>query len=178
MGPFRWSGCCPRAASGGPKSLHSWLLSECSAALSKFLSGRGRRCPRRAFVATSWRKKAIRHLGRAAMSMKVKSTSHRCWPGLLPRSRSPPHRRLPQQIISPATGAAREPSASLPATFRSRPPAPGSVSPLWRPGLAALPPLSWCVTGTASSSLASNVGGEGVARWSRKSWMRNRCIGS
>ena len=51
----------------------------------------------------------------------------------------------PQQIISPATGAAREPSASLPATFRSRPPAPGSVSPLWRPGLSALPPLSWWV---------------------------------
>jgi len=44
--------------------------------------------------------------------------------GLLPRSRSPPHQRLSQQIISPATGAAREPSASLPATFRSRPPRP------------------------------------------------------
>src|SRR6478736_9940320 len=38
VGPFRWSGCCPRAAPGGPTSrpAHTWLLSECSAALSKF----------------------------------------------------------------------------------------------------------------------------------------------
>jgi hypothetical protein len=42
-------------------------------------------------------------------------------------------------------------------------PAPGSVSPLRRPGLAALPPLSWCVGhGYHISSLASNFGGEGV----------------
>jgi hypothetical protein len=38
VGPFRWSGCCPRAASGGSTSrpAHTWLLSECSAALGKF----------------------------------------------------------------------------------------------------------------------------------------------
>jgi hypothetical protein len=56
------------------------------------------------------------------MSMKVNKYITPCWPGLLPRSRSPSHRRLSEQIISPATGAAREPSASLPQRSDHGPP--------------------------------------------------------
>jgi hypothetical protein len=55
-----------------------------------------------------------------------------------------PHRRHSQQITSPATGMAREPSASLRQCSDHGSPTPGSVPPLRRPGLAALPPLNRC----------------------------------
>ena len=55
-------------------------------------------------------------------------------------------------------------------------PAPGSVSPLRRPDLAALPPLSRCV-GTRvphPRRWHRTSAARAWRRWSRKSWMRNR----